>query len=69
MGTIEVMPKITGISLHVGQMVLGQMATSVQIGKFDVEMFLSPVGVDIVSKKRLVKTIPYSNVQGIDYEK
>jgi len=64
---------VSAISLHVGQMILGNMVTSFNVAdkKFGnaLRLTMSPVGVDIFSKEKLVKTIPYSNIQGIDYEK
>lgn len=61
-------PAVVAVNLHVGQMVNGQMVTSVNADRLQVEMFLGPVGIEILSKKKLIKTIPYSNVQGIDYK-
>ena len=61
-------PKIQSISLHVGQMVLGTMSTSVDSTKHAVTLVKTPEGIDIITKAGvLAKTIPYSNIQGIDY--
>lgn len=56
------------VNLHVGQFVEGQMVTSINADKYDVQMTVTEIGVDVVGHLTN-KTIPFSNIQGIDYRR
>lgn len=60
-------PKIIALNLHVGQHITGNVRTSVNAVKHEVVMSLSEIGVVVIGKDTH-KLIPYSNVQGIDFE-
>lgn len=60
---------IAAINMHIGQMVKGNVVTSLNADKHKVSMKKNDIGIDVYDGKVLLKTIPYSNIQSIDYAK
>lgn len=62
-------PKIACINMHVAQYVAGEAPTSLSAKRHSVTLLATTVGVNIFNLSgKLLKTVPYSNIQSIDYE-
>lgn len=60
--------KIAALNLHVAQYVRGQAPVNLSAKRHDVTFDEHAIGVDVLSKGKLIKMIPYTNIQSVDYE-
>lgn len=58
---------ILSITLHVGQFVEGQVASNINVDKYDVALTLTDIGVRMRGK-HTNSLIPFSNIQAIAFK-